>query len=83
MNMGERLFALGPALAGAPELGENARLHWPVVGRREKCHDARLVAKREAGEAACVLRHPGKHRSGAPHEALDGASSTIAAPLLA
>lgn len=27
MNMGEHFLACGPALAGAPELGENASLH--------------------------------------------------------
>ncbi|MGH6813654.1 MAG: hypothetical protein ACREDM_15375 [Methylocella sp.] len=63
MNMAKRLFAFVPALASAPKLGENIRPDLPLIGRREKRHEALLVAKREALEAAFVSRHRGKHRS--------------------
>ncbi|MGH6812163.1 MAG: hypothetical protein ACREDM_07385 [Methylocella sp.] len=43
MYMGEGLVALGPPLAGSPKLGDNEILHRPLIGRREKRHDARLV----------------------------------------
>ncbi|MGH6811205.1 MAG: hypothetical protein ACREDM_02310 [Methylocella sp.] len=72
MNMGEGLVAFGPVLAGAPVLGENASLHRLLIGCREQCHGARLVARREAGAAALVLRHPGKHRSGAERHPFAG-----------
>jgi hypothetical protein len=65
MNMGERLVAFGPALAGAPELGEwrGTSLHRSAISRREQrqgarpSSSARLGRPRSSRAIACEDRN--------------------------
>jgi hypothetical protein len=68
MNMGEGFLALGPALAGAPELCDNASLHRLLISRRKQRQGARLIVEDDARATPFVSRHPGKHRSGAERQ---------------